>query len=175
MFVVAVALIASAGFAQQRRDTVRARDTTDTRDRVDDLNADAVKGGVFPGSFVIPGTEVSLAIGGFIKAVGFYDSHASDRSPDFFPGEDLPPNEDAGGTYAMTAGLSRVFLDTRARTQRGDVRAYLEIDFNGPSVTKLRHAYLRLRNERIEVNAGQTWSTFMDALDTSPASFATGA
>ena len=163
MFVVAVALIASAGFAQQRRDTVRARDTTDTRDRVDDLNADAVKGGVFPGSFVIPGTEVSLAIGGFIKAVGFYDSDASDRSPDFFPGEDLPPNEAAGGTYAMTAGLSRVFLDTRARTQRGDVRAYLEIDFNGPSVTKLRHAYLRLRNERIEVNAGQTWSTFMNS------------
>jgi hypothetical protein len=61
------------------------RDTTDTRDRVDDLNADAVKGGAFPGSFVIPGTEVSLAIGGFIKAVGFYDSDASDRSPDFFP------------------------------------------------------------------------------------------
>ena len=84
MFVVAVALIASAGFAQQRRDTVRARDTTDTRDRVDDLNADAVKGGVFPGSFVIPGTEVSLAIGGFIKAVGFYDSDASDRGRESF-------------------------------------------------------------------------------------------
>jgi hypothetical protein len=169
MLVVALALIASAGFAQQRRDTLpardtlRPRDTTDTRDRVDDLNADAVKGGAFPGSFVIPGTEVSLAIGGFIKAVGFYDSDASDRSPDFLPGEDLPPNENGGGTYAMTAGLSRVFLDTRARTHRGDVRAYLEIDFNGPSVTKLRHAYLRLRNERIEVRAGQTWSTFMNA------------
>lgn len=169
MLVVALALIASAGFAQQRRDTlpardtVRVRDTTDTRDRVDDLNADAVKGGAFPGSFVIPGTEVSLAIGGFIKAVGFYDSDASDRSPDFFPGEDLPPNEIGGGMYAMTAGLSRVFLDTRARTHRGDVRGYLEIDFNGPSVTKLRHAYLRLRNERIEIVAGQTWSTFMNS------------
>ena len=163
MLVVALALIASAGFAQQRRDTLPGRDTTDTRDRVGDLNADAVKGGVFPGSFMIPGTEVSLAIGGFIKAVGFYDSDASDRSPDFLPGEDLPPNENGGGMYAMTAGLSRVFLDTRARTRRGDVRGYLEIDFNGPSVTKLRHAYLRLRNERIEVVAGQTWSTFMNA------------
>jgi len=163
MLVAALALIASAGFTQQRRDTVPARDTTDTRDRVDDLNADAVKGGAFPGSFLIPGTDVSLAIGGFIKAVGFFDSHASDRSPDFFPGEDLSPNENGGGTYAMTAGLSRVFLDTRARTHRGDVRGYLEIDFNGPSVTKLRHAYLRLRNERIEVVAGQTWSTFMNA------------
>ena len=163
MLVVALALIASAGFAQQRRDTLPARDTTDTRDRVGDLNADAVKGGAFPGSFMIPGTEVSLAIGGFIKAVGFYDSDASDRSPDFLPGEDLSPNENGGGMYAMTAGLSRVFLDTRARTHRGDVRGYLEIDFNGPSVTKLRHAYLRLRNERIEVVAGQTWSTFMNA------------
>ena len=163
MLVVALALVASAGFAQQRRDTLPARDTTDTRDRVGDLNADAVKGGAFPGSFMIPGTEVSLAIGGFIKAVGFYDSDASDRSPDFLPGEDLSPNENGGGMYAMTAGLSRVFLDTRARTHRGDVRGYLEIDFNGPSVTKLRHAYLRLRNERIEVVAGQTWSTFMNA------------
>jgi len=169
MLVVALALIASAGFTQQRRDTVasrdtiRARDTTDTRDRVDDLNADAVKGGAFPGSFLIPGTEVSLAIGGFIKAVGFYDSHASNRSPDFFPATDLPPNDNGGGMYAMTAGLSRVFLDTRARTSRGDVRGYLEIDFNGPSVTKLRHAYLRLRNDRIEIVAGQTWSTFMNA------------
>ena len=163
MLVVALAFIASAGLAQQRRDTLPARDTTDARDRVDDLNADAVKGGAFPGSFVIPGTEVSLAIGGFIKAVGFYDSEASDRLPDFFPGEDLAPDENGGGMYAMTAGLSRVFLDTRARTRRGDVRGYLEIDFNGPSVTKLRHAYLRLRNERIEVNAGQTWSTFMNS------------
>jgi hypothetical protein len=177
MFVVALALIASAGFAQQRRDTLPARDTvparrdtlkahrdtTDTRDGVDDLNADAVKGGAFPGSFVIPGTEVSFAIGGFIKAVGFYDSDASDRIPDFLPGQDLTPNANGGGMFAMTAGLSRVFLDTRAITRRGDVRGYLEIDFNGPSVTKLRHAYLRLRNDRIEVNAGQTWSTFMNA------------
>lgn len=169
MLVVALALIASAGFTQQRRDTLpardtlRMRDTTDARDRVDDLNADAVKGGAFPGSFVIPGTEVSLAIGGFIKAVGFYDSDATGRSPDFFPGTDLPPDANGGGMYAMTAGMSRVFLDTRARTKRGDVRGYLEIDFNGPSVTKLRHAYLRLRNERIEIVAGQTWSTFMNA------------
>src|SRR5689334_25323281 len=108
MLVAALALMASAGFAQQRRDTLPARDTvpvrdtTDARDRVDDLNADAVKGGAFPGSFMIPGTEVSLAIGGFIKAVGFYDSHASDRSPDFFPAADLSPNENGSGMYAMT-------------------------------------------------------------------------
>src|SRR5215475_3747435 len=149
MLVATLALVASVGFAQQRRDTLPARDTTDTRDRVGDLNADAVHGGVFPGSFRIPGTEVSLGIGGFIKAVAFYDSDANDRSSDFLPGEDLPPNEKGGGMYSMTAGLSRLFLDSRATTQRGDVRGYIELDFNGSAVLKLRHAYLRLRNERI--------------------------
>ena len=130
LVVASLALVASVGLVPQRLDTLPARDTTDTRDRVGDLNADAVQGGAFPGSFLIPGTDVSLAVGGFIKALAFYDSDASDRSPDFLPGEDLVPNETAGGMYAMTAGLSRLFLDTRARTHRGDVRGYIELDFN---------------------------------------------
>jgi hypothetical protein len=163
MLVVALALVASVGLAQQRRDTLPARDTTDTRDRVGDLNADAVQAGAFPGSFLIPGTQVSLGIGGFIKAVAFYDSDATDRSPDFLPGEDLSPDANGSGTYAMTAGLSRLFLDARAPTHRGDVRGYIEFDFNGSAVIKLRHAYLRLRTARLEVRAGQTWSTFMNA------------
>jgi hypothetical protein len=162
MLLVALALAASVTVVQ-RRDTVPARDTTDTRDRVGDLNADAVKGGAFPGSFMIPGSNVSLGIGGFVKAVAFYDTHANERNPDFLPGR-LPPNGDGGGTYAMSAGLSRLFLDGRAPTRRGDARGYIEFDFNGDeSVLKLRHAYLRVRTARLELRAGQTWSTFMNA------------
>jgi hypothetical protein len=162
MLVVTLAFAASVS-TMQKRDTLPARDTTDTRDRVGDLNADAVKGGVFPGSFMIPGTNVSLGVGGFVKAVAFYDTFASERSPDFLPGE-LPPNGDGSGTYAMSAGLSRLFLDGRAPTRHGDARGYIEFDFNGgESVVKLRHAYLRVRTERVELRAGQTWSTFMNA------------
>ena len=163
MLIAALAFAVSVSVVQ-KRDTLPARDTTDTRDRVGDVNADAVKGGVFPGSFMIPGTNVSLGVGGFVKVVAFYDTFASERSPDFLPGE-LPPNgADGAGTYAMSAGLSRLFLDGRAPTRRGDARGYIEFDFNGgASVVKLRHAYLRVRNARVELRAGQTWSTFMNA------------
>jgi len=161
MLVVALALAASVS-ALQKRDTLPVRDTTDTRDRVGDLNADAVKGGKFPGSFLIPGTDVSLGVGGFVKVLAYYDSDANERSPDFTPAE-LAPNESGGGTYGMTAGVSRLFLDGRAATSRGDLRGYIEVDFNGPSVLKLRHSYLRVRMARIDLRAGQTWSTFMNA------------
>jgi len=147
----------------QRRDTSRVRDTTATRDRIGDLNAGAVAGGAFPGSFVLPGTNVSLGIGGFVKVLAYHDSDADERAPEFAPA-DLAPNVNGGGTYSMTANVSRVFLDVRTTTERQtDVRAYTEIDFNGPSVVKLRHAYLRLRTPDVEVRAGQTWSTFMNA------------
>jgi len=146
----------------QRRDTLPAHDTTTARDRIGDLNAAPVEGGAFPGALTIPGTRVSLAIGGFVKVLAFHDSNADERAADFSPA-DLAPDTPGGPTYGMTAGLSRLFVDARASTKRGDVRGYIEVDFNGPSVLKLRHAYLRHRTARMDLRAGQTWSTFMNA------------
>ena len=146
----------------QRRDTLPVRDTTTARDRVGDLNATAVESGAFTGAVVVPGTRVSLAIGGFVKVLAFHDSDADERAVEFVPA-DLAPGGSGGTWYGMTAGVSRLFIDARASMTKGDVRGYIEVDFNGPSVLKLRHAYLRHRTARMDLRAGQTWSTFMNA------------
>ena len=116
----------------QRRDTLPAYDTTTARDRIGDLNAAPVEDGAFPGALTIPGTRVSLAIGGFVKVLAFHDSNADERAADFSPA-DLVPDAPGGPTYGMTAGLSRLFVDGRASMKRGDVRGYIEVDFNGVS------------------------------------------
>src|SRR5688572_11378131 len=97
----------------QRRDTLPVRDTTTARDRIGDLNATPVETGAFTGAVVIPGTRVSLAIGGFVKVLAFHDSDADERAAEFAPA-DLTPNGSGGAAYGMTAGVSRLFIDARA-------------------------------------------------------------
>lgn len=145
----------------QRRDTLPKRDTTSARDRIGDLNAKPVQRGEYTGSFILPGTRVSLGIGGFAKMLAFHDSDADEQGVDFAPAS-LVPGGVGGSTFGMTAGVSRLYFDGRASVKRGDVRGYIEIDFNGPSVVKLRHAYLRHRTRRMDLRAGQTWSNFMN-------------
>ena len=41
------------------------------RDIVGDLNQEYIKAGEIPGAILLPGTNVSLAIGGFIKATSY--------------------------------------------------------------------------------------------------------
>src|SRR5688572_24533286 len=94
----------------QKRDTLPVRDTTTARDRVGDLNAQPVESGAFTGAVVIPGTRVSLAIGGFVKVLAFHDSEADERAVEFTPA-DLAPGSVGGAWYGMTAGVSRLFID----------------------------------------------------------------
>lgn len=51
------------------------------RDPVGDLNAEAVRSGTFDGAILLPGTQVSLAVGGFVTTA------AMDRRSAPSPGE----------------------------------------------------------------------------------------
>ena len=81
----------------------------------------------FPGALTIPGTRVSLAIGGFVKVLAFHDSNADERAADFSPA-DLVPDAPGGPTYGMTAGFvlivrRRARVDEAGRRARGTLRS----------------------------------------------------
>jgi hypothetical protein len=133
------------------------------RDGVGDLNAQSVRAGEFPGSFLIPGTGgVSFGIGGFIKALVFHDSNAEGREAVFLPallggvGRD-----DDEGTTSLSAELSRLHFDARVKVGESRLRGYIEFDFSG-DLFKWRQGYLTWSGPFGEVLAGKSWSTFMD-------------
>lgn len=137
------------------------------RDAVGDLNSAAVAAGEFPGSILIPGTEqVSLAIGGFVKAVGIMDSDIEGTGPIFLPANIGSSRADSEGATSFDASLSRIILDARAPTQDGSVRGYIEVDLNkannGSPDMQIRHAYGTWRIGSGTLTAGHTWSTAMD-------------
>ncbi len=139
----------------------------DMRDDVGDLNSEAVQAGSFPGSFRIPGTrDVSLAIGGFVKAVSVFDSDAEGMGADFLPATLGTRRADKEGAYSIDATLSRVHIDGRAPLPDGSVRGYIEYDLNnnndGSLGVKMRHAYGSWTSPYGTLTAGHTWSTFMD-------------
>jgi hypothetical protein len=127
-------------------------------------------------SIKIPGTNTSFSIGGRLESSFIYDigprptsrggDIASVRSAIL---EDTPEFENRGDTH-ITARNSRFNLVTTTPTQFGQLRTFIEGDFNGPPNSKssrattnrtafgLRHAYGQLGN----VLFGHYWSTFMD-------------
>ena len=66
-FIFANSFLVSIAYAQ-------VGDSVLVRDFIGDMNESAIRRGEFPGAIRIPGSNVSLAISGFIKAVAFYDS-----------------------------------------------------------------------------------------------------
>jgi len=137
------------------------------RDSVGDLNAEAIQAGDFPGSFRIPGPgNISLAIGGFVKAVGIYDSNAENMGADFIPATLGARSSDQEGATSLDVTLTRLNLDGRAPVPDGQIRGYVEYDLNatnnGTPDFKLRHAYGTWKNRYGTLTAGQTWSTAMD-------------
>jgi hypothetical protein len=147
--------------------------------------------GSFPGSLLVPGTETSLRIGGYIKldAIDDFGKDPGDfilwgkiptsadgivgAAPGSPAAADTAANNRAGGVQIF-ARQSRFDVETRTPTALGDLRTYIEGDFfgNSPSdnniVTQsatfaLRHAY----GELGPLLAGQTWSLAMD-LDSAP-------
>ncbi|MCK7579327.1 MAG: porin [Chromatiales bacterium] len=126
------------------------------------------------GSFKIPGTDTSLAFGGYVKVDAIYNSVSTgaDRIADQFL---IPPAIPVGSStrgehseLTLTARESRLWLKSFTPTVWGDLNTYLEMDFyaddpidervTNPHGPRLRHAYGTLGN----LLGGQTWSTFMN-------------
>src|SRR6516165_4011827 len=111
----------------------------------------AVVGGSFPRSFLIPGTDTSLRIGGFANASvlwfirgvasgGQLDGHGSQQFI-FTEGQggtgnlsSMPLNNDVSlhrsSTFIISGRQTRFLVDARTPTAWGQARAYLEIDFS---------------------------------------------
>ncbi len=127
--------------------------------------ANAVTGGDFPGSFKLPGTDTSLAIGGFVRA-DFIGSLDHDVGDSFFADGIPEAGTPSTGTTSFNARVSRINFDARTPTRLGEARAFLELDlFGSPGNEvisnsfnpRVRHAF----GELGPVLAGQTWTLFM--------------
>jgi hypothetical protein len=129
-----------------------------------------VKKGAIPGSYLVPGTNTSVKIGGYIKADGIYDTgpqQGDSIDPGATPLRKTNAGRQSAGNFRFTARESRFNIKTFTPTDYGDVKTTLEGDFYGSNASSLStNSYgLRLRQAFGEIGpftAGQTWTTFMD-------------
>jgi hypothetical protein len=111
--------------------------------------------GSFPRSILIPGTDTSLAVGGYVKLDAFWwlsggipngNVSASDAVNNYINGAPLDlhgtgifapatfnPHSRGNGVFQFTARESRFHIETRTPTAWGPADTYLEIDFYGCS------------------------------------------
>ncbi len=147
---------------------------------------DAVVAGDIPGSFRVPGTDVSLRLYGFAELswVHAFEADSSDIDystfPPYLPLDGTPEGRRKNRDY-LTARTSRLGLEAATPTRFGVLGVKLEGDFNneprsGNSAQyggaahlftqqatssygfRIRHAYGTFGGLLV----GQTWSTFMD-------------
>ena len=140
----------------------------------DTSRAGTVTGGATAGSFRLPGSDTSIAFGGYVKLDAIY----SDRSvgvanqgnqlllPSLIPVGPTAADHDRSQT-TIHARQSRVFVKTATPTPLGDLSTYVEGDFFGADGNetfsnsngfRIRHAFATLG----PLSAGQSWSNFMN-------------
>lgn len=122
----------------------------------------AVESGLFPASIKIPGTDVSFAIGGYVKVDFIQDFKAMGNVDDFqtnsIPAKGTSAAAQSGRTN-IHARETRFNIDLRSDSPAGKFRAFAEGDFYGSgNAFRMRHAF----GEIGPLLGGQTWTTFMD-------------
>ena len=129
-------------------------------DPVGDFLYDAIYRGEFPGSILIPGPKgrISFRIGGYVKAIAYYDTDETRGGDNFLPAP-ITGGKDDETTF--TAAFTRLNLDVRSPSEWGTVKAFFETDFqnSGGDTPRLRHAYGDLGGRFL---GGKYWSSFMD-------------
>ena len=140
--------------------------------------------GSFPGSFLVPGTQTSFKVGGYVKFDYTYDFGAQQDinggadpigiALDSGPATPADSAHHIHGTSQMTASESRFNIETRTPTAFGELKTFIEGDFTNPNGLsnssslhvnsnsygfRLRQAYGTLG----PFLAGQTASLFRDA------------
>jgi DcaP outer membrane protein len=160
--------------------------TADRLDLLEVKQGDAVVKGDIPGSFRIPGTEISLRLYGYAELDWVHAFSADNSDIDystFAPYLPLKgsPEANRGGRDYLTVRESRVGLESGMPTRYGVLSVKIEGDFNNEPRTgnsavygtvgniytqqatnsygfRIRHAYGQFGGLLV----GQTWSTFMD-------------
>jgi hypothetical protein len=126
--------------------------------RRDTLLANVVTRGLLPGSLRIPGTDISVKFGGFVRLNVMHDFDDID-SDNLFATSEIEVDSNNGGRTFFDASETRLNLTTRSPTPFGKLKVFVEGDFQGSGNSlRLRHAY----GEVGRFLVGQTNSTFMD-------------
>jgi hypothetical protein len=103
-------------------------------------------GGSFPGSFLVPGTNTSIKIGGFAKGVLIYDMDAppgASSNPDVTVTSAIPLEGSAAhqlhGALRMHARQSNINVDVRTPTSYGELDTFILLDFFGQNVAQAQN------------------------------------
>ena len=168
---VTATLFVSAGVSQ-------AADTSSTSVDLDQQHGSAPRYGRFPdeaivttgefdGSIRIPGTKVSVRIGGFVRADVIHDidslGFADVVSHPTIPLDDSPAS--GRSQTRFSARNSRINFDARGQSAWGQVRAFIEADFLGGGNPLTSGYSFQLRHAAAQFGrlyVGQWWSTFTD-------------
>jgi hypothetical protein len=124
--------------------------------------------GIFPGSFLVPGTNTSVRFRGFVRVTGLYDFDPI-GSRDVFSPNTIPVPKETGENANVSARASRIAMETWTPTpfNEWNVHTVVEADFfNGPAQAvggggnpfRLRFAFIDFGYFRV----GQQNSVFMD-------------
>jgi hypothetical protein len=124
--------------------------------------------GLFPGSFLVPGTNTSFRFRGFVRLTGLYDFDPIGSRDDFVTNT-IPVPQEKGQNNNVSARYSRIGLDTWTPTPfcEWNVHTFIEADFfNGPAQAvggggnpfRLRFAFVDFGYFRV----GQQNTVFMD-------------
>ncbi|PQO43174.1 DcaP family trimeric outer membrane transporter [Blastopirellula marina] len=135
---------------------------------IEPSSLDFVERGMFPGSFLVPGTETSMRLRGFVRLAALYDFEPINTA-DAFVTNAIPVPQRLGQNFNMSARLSRFALETWTPTTfyEWNIHTMIEADFfNGPpqaaggggNLLRLRHAFIDFGVFRL----GQQNSVFMD-------------
>jgi hypothetical protein len=136
---------------------------TGTEEQPAQAGPKVVEEGLFPKSIKIPGTDLSLGIGGYVKVDFIQDFDPVGDAYEFkvnsIPADGSSAAAQSGRT-TIHARETRLNLDLRSEGSGGHhFRAFVEGDFFGDgNAFRLRHGY----GEFGPVLGGQTWSTFQD-------------
>jgi hypothetical protein len=133
--------------------------------------------GMMPGSFLVPGTNTSFRLRGFVRLAAFYDFDPI-GIPDAFVPNTIPVPQQSGQNFNMSARISRFALETWTPTDFCDwnVHTFIEGDFfNGPGQAaggggnpfRLRHAffdfgYFRFGQQNTVFMDGSNWPSLVD-------------
>jgi hypothetical protein len=133
-----------------------------------DLERDKfVTRGLFPGTYLVPGTNTSFKLYGFVRLDGTYDLNPIGGTDSFVPAQ-IPIPQGRGQNIAGNPRYSRLGLDTWTPTPLFDwtVHTRIEMDFfNGNNSGVFGSYPLRLRYAYVDYGPfrlGQAASTFMD-------------
>ncbi len=133
--------------------------------------------GIMPGSFLVPGTNTSFRLRGFVRLTGLYDFDPIGSRDDFVTNT-IPVPQQVGQNQNLSARYSRFALETWTPTNVKDwnVHTFIEGDFfNGPNQAvggggnpfRLRFAfvdfgYFRFGQQNTVFMDGNAWPSTVD-------------